>query len=234
LTNGGGTTATVAQGTDSDVNKFTITPSSTEAYAGTFELTFTASDGINQGNSANSFTLNFTTIIANSNYTTLLATADGTSDNNNITDASSNNHTITVNGDAHAGTFSPYRSGGYSTEFVRASSQRFELSGLSAIGSGDFSIEFWVYSTSDDWMVLCERLGSSNNGFELYKNGNNQTLRMRIGNTNYDTLSTGTVISKNEWHFVQVVRESNTIKIYIDDNNQSIDPSTSNSTNLWG
>jgi hypothetical protein len=232
LTNGGGTTATVAQGTDSDVNKFTITPSSTEAYAGTFELTFTASDGINQGNSANSFTLNFTTIIANSNYTTLLATADGTSDNNNITDASSNNHTITVNGDAHAGTFSPYRSGGYSTEFVRASSQRFELSGLSAIGSGDFSIEFWVYSTSDDWMVLCERLGSSNNGFELYKNGNNQTLRMRIGNTNYDTLSTGTVISKNEWHFVQVVRESNTIKIYIDDNNQSIDPSTSNSTNL--
>ena len=160
-----------------------------------------------------------------------MATAVDTSDNNNITDASTNTHSITVNGDAYAGTFSPYRSGGYSTEFVRSSSERFELSGLSAIGSGDFSIEFWVYTTSDDWMIFCERNGSSNNGFELYKNANN-TIRMRIGNTNYDTLTTGTVISKNEWHFVQVVRESNTIKIYIDDNNQSIDASASNSTNL--
>jgi sugar lactone lactonase YvrE len=55
LTNGGGTTATVTQ---SD-NVFTVTPSTTEAYAGTFSLTFTASDGINTATSANSFTLQF-------------------------------------------------------------------------------------------------------------------------------------------------------------------------------
>ena len=55
LTNGGGTTATVTQAD----NVFTITPSTTEAYAGTFELTFTASDGVNQGTSANNFTLEF-------------------------------------------------------------------------------------------------------------------------------------------------------------------------------
>ena len=69
LTNGGGTTATIAQ---SD-NVFTVTPSSTEAYAGTFELTFTASDGINTATNANSFTLEFITIVTNSKYTTLLA-----------------------------------------------------------------------------------------------------------------------------------------------------------------
>ena len=55
LTNGGGTTATVTQ---SD-NVFTVTPSTTEAYAGTFDLTFTASDGINTATNANSFTLSF-------------------------------------------------------------------------------------------------------------------------------------------------------------------------------
>jgi len=55
LTNGGGTTATITQ---SD-NVFTVTPSTTEAYAGTFELTFTASDGINTATNANSFTLSF-------------------------------------------------------------------------------------------------------------------------------------------------------------------------------
>ena len=115
LTNGGGATATVVQGTGANTNKFTITPSATEAYGGTFELTFTTSDGINTATSANSFTLNFITTITNSKYTTLLATATGTSDNNNITDTSTNNHSITVNGDTHAGTFSPYRSGGYSS-----------------------------------------------------------------------------------------------------------------------
>ena len=55
LTNGGGTTATVSQAD----NVFTITPSTTEAYAGTFELTFTTSDGINQDTSANIFALSW-------------------------------------------------------------------------------------------------------------------------------------------------------------------------------
>jgi hypothetical protein len=60
LTNGGGTTATVVQGTGASTNQFTITPTTTEAYAGTFELTFTATDGINTATSgANSFTLEF-------------------------------------------------------------------------------------------------------------------------------------------------------------------------------
>jgi hypothetical protein len=75
LTNGGGTTATVVQGTGASTNQFTITPTTTEAYAGTFELTFTTSDGINQASSVNSFTLNFITYVTNSRYTTLLATA---------------------------------------------------------------------------------------------------------------------------------------------------------------
>ncbi len=57
-------------------------------------------------------------IIADSRYTSLLMATDGSAgDNNNITDSSTNNHTITVYGDAHAGTFSPYRHGGYSTYF---------------------------------------------------------------------------------------------------------------------
>ena len=59
LTNGGGTTATVVQGTGANTNQFTITPTTTEAYAGTFDLTFTTSDGINQASSVNSFTLSF-------------------------------------------------------------------------------------------------------------------------------------------------------------------------------
>jgi len=50
-----GSTATVSQ---SD-NVFTITPSTNEADIGTFDLTFTASDGINLATAASSFTLAF-------------------------------------------------------------------------------------------------------------------------------------------------------------------------------
>ena len=59
LTNGGGTTATVVQGTGANINQFTITPSTTVGFAGTFELTFTTSDGINTATSPNIFTLTF-------------------------------------------------------------------------------------------------------------------------------------------------------------------------------
>ena len=55
LTNGGGTTATIVQNN----NKFTITPTTTEAYAGTFDLTFTVSDGISLGTNTSQFTLSW-------------------------------------------------------------------------------------------------------------------------------------------------------------------------------
>ena len=62
LTNGGGTTATVTQGTGANTNRFTITPTTNNLYGGTFSLTFTASDGTNTtSSSASAFTLEFTT-----------------------------------------------------------------------------------------------------------------------------------------------------------------------------
>ena len=56
LTNGGGATATVSQ----NENVFTITPTTTEAYAGTFSITFSATDGVNGAvNAVGAFTLDF-------------------------------------------------------------------------------------------------------------------------------------------------------------------------------
>ena len=221
LTNGGGTTATVVQGTDSDVNKFTITPSTTEAYAGTFELTFTASDGINQGTSANSFTLSFVTIIANSKYTTLLATATGTSDNNNITDASTNNHSITVNGDAYAGSFSPYRNGGYSTYFGNGGSERITVEGTKSTLAGanaDFSISAWIYPTAgiDKWIYGTNISNNNQAGWhDLYLEGSTKLVwRHSDGSTHRSMMSTNPV-SLNEWSYVLINRTSSVTYMYI-------------------
>jgi len=60
LTNGGGATATISQAD----NVFTITPTTTEAYAGTFELTFSVTDGANTETDVNTFSLTF----ASANY----------------------------------------------------------------------------------------------------------------------------------------------------------------------
>ena len=57
LTNGGGTSGIVTQAD----NVFTITPTTTEAYAGDFEITFTASDGVNLATSASTFSLSWGT-----------------------------------------------------------------------------------------------------------------------------------------------------------------------------
>ena len=57
LINGGGTSAIVTQ----VGNEFTITPSTNEAHEGVFEITFTASDGINLSASASTFTLQWYT-----------------------------------------------------------------------------------------------------------------------------------------------------------------------------
>ena len=142
LTNGGGTTATVSQGTGSNTNVFTITPSTNSSYAGTFTLTFTASDQINTATAATVFSLTFS--ITNSQYTTALITTNGTTgENDTVSDNSSSSNTITVNNDTIQTTFSPYRHGGYSWQLPDAAALLVPTSTDFAFGTGEFCIEFW-------------------------------------------------------------------------------------------
>src|SRR5210317_371825 len=137
-----GNVATVTQGTGSNTNVFTITPSTTPANAGTFSLTFRASDGVNIATAVSEFTLEF--IVENSNYTTALITSVGANDavNNSFTDSSTNSHTITATGDVTQTTFSPYRHGGYSTYFDGTGDYiRYDDASL-AEGTEDFTVEF--------------------------------------------------------------------------------------------
>ena len=74
LTNGGGATATVVQGTGANVNRFTITPSTNSSYAGSFTLKFSATDPNSNIalSSASVFTLAFFTQMLVPSGTTLL------------------------------------------------------------------------------------------------------------------------------------------------------------------
>ena len=222
-----GSIATVSQ---SD-NVFTITPSTTEADAGTFSLTINATDGINGAvSTSTNLSLNFILIVANSNYTTLLATATGTSDNNNITDSSSNSHSITVNGDVRAGTFSPYRSGGYSMYFDGGDYVGLGNGNL-AINTEDFTIETWVNVTLGSTMLIANNSNwsaGSNTGWRaLIMSGGliNITASQGTWNVFPSVYQSTNAIPSNEWAHVVICRDSGVISSYI---NGIKDPTTVN------
>ena len=230
--------ATVTSGTASNVisspslpisnqsgNTFTLTPVTSGA-GGTITIRFDVSDGNNVVNKTHSFSIAFT--IVDSNYTTLLATATGTSDNNNITDSSSNSHSITVNGDAHAGSFSPYRSGGYATSFSRSNSSKLEIASMPAIGSGDCSIELWCKIDSQAWNGIISRGAYNSSGtFSLSTRSGDTELTLIWSGTIYTT--SGANINVGEWKWVQIIRSSGTVTIYV---NGSSVGSWSNSANV--
>jgi hypothetical protein len=213
-TTGLGSIATISQSS----NVFTITPSTNTANAGSFTLTISVTDGINGAVSASS-TLTLQFVVANSNYTAALITAVDTSDNNNITDASSNNHSITVAGDATAGTFSPYRVGGYSTYFGSNSNTYLTHSGsnfsLPSGGSASWTVECWVNLTSASTNQGIFQIGSIT-GFGIL------TIHANTGYVGADTQNgrlgggsnSNATISSNTWTHLAVVKDGNTIYFY--------------------
>ena len=201
--------STVAQGTGSNSNVFTVTPHASQD--ATFTITFTASDGINQATSANAFSLSFVTAVTDSNHTTLLATATGTSDNNNITDSSSNSHSITVNGDAHAGTFSPYRSGGYSTYFDGTGDYlTIPASSSLDVSLSDTTIEGWFYTTSTSVkQCLWEFYSNDTNYVRLFfEGGDGNKLWLNSNSSGVERISvrSSATLSINTWYHIAVTR----------------------------
>ena len=225
-TSGLGSIATISQAD----NVFTITPSTNSANAGSFTLTISATDGVNGAVSASS-TLTLQFIIANSKYTTALITAVDTSDNNNITDASSNNHTITVTGDATAGTFSPYRHGGYSTYFDGSGDYLTPNSSAMNIGVGtEFTIEGWFYFTDIGGTAYDMLFGTGNTYYIGYRNNNNTLEIISSTNTIFD-VSGG--LNNNTWYHITIVRNSsNIIKAWINGVELSVSGGGSSTNNI--
>jgi hypothetical protein len=210
-----GNIATVSQGTGSNTNVFTITPSTNTANAGTFSLTFRASDGVNIATAVSEFTLLFS--VANSNYTTALITSVGANNavNNSFDDASTNNHTITASGNVTQGTFSPYRHGGYSTYFDGTGDYiRYEDASL-AEGTDDFTVEFWV--KRDGTQNLNDTIVGHDTtpGWQICFNSDGSTIRWMSDATDASRVLPAS-LNDQEWHHVVYQRDSGTLQGFLD------------------
>ena len=214
-----GSIATVTQGTGANANTFTITPSTSTADAGTFSLTFRASDGINVASAVSSFTLQF--LVQNQRYTTALITSVGANNavNNSFDDKSTSDHTITANGDIHQTTFSPYRHGGYSVYFD-GSSDNLGFASLSAMNPNTYmSLECWV--KLDDKNNANELIVGRDSGYWLmYDWPGLGVAQDKFGfganfGGSWAGVSSTTSPESGVWYHVVGVREDTTYKIYV-------------------
>ena len=214
VTSGSLNGTTVTQGTGASENVFTITPHASNATA--FSITFSVSDSINAATSVAEFTLQF--IVTDSHYTSLLMATDGSAGDNNddIADATGNHtNNITVSDNPSAGTFSPYRHGGYSNYFDGAGDFLAMADDASfGWGTGSWTFEVWLYITKTGGFnaIFDTRVGtgSETGNFGLGVHTSGKVQMYASPSAFYYPQGSGDVLNFNEWQHLAIVKDAST------------------------
>jgi hypothetical protein len=157
---------------------------------------------------------------------TLLLHGNGTNgaQNNTFIDGSSNAFTITRNGNTTQGTFSPYGSNwsnyfdGTGDYLTVPDNAAFDL------GSGDFTIEAWLYITSGNsvgvsgagWISQWSS-GSTQAWYFGTTNGNTFVLGYTTNGSTVNVISSGYVVttSLNQWVHFAVSKSGTSVKLFV-------------------
>jgi hypothetical protein len=206
-----GSTATISQ----NGNVFTITPSTDNADAGVFGVTFTASDGVNIATASSSFTLTFAAADQFYNQSVVLTTSSVNNGNNNVfVDSSNNNFAITRGSATTQGTFSPYSPAGWSAYFDGSGDFLSVTGSPGTTLTADFTIESWVYlnSLSVTQPILCIGDSFSNPGILFYIAND---AKLSVAYANARTLTGSGSVTTSSWNHVAFVRSGSTITAYL-------------------
>ena len=201
-----GSTATVTQAD----NIFTITPSTDSANAGSFTITFTASDGVNLATSASEFSLQFESAFWSDVHVLLAAR---TSPTPVVYDKKS---------DATIGDLGSFTASTEQTKYASVSikSTAAGASYPSVSLTGDFTIELWFYHTqvsSGTYMFLWG--GESPAAFNFGDAGFGYRLGFGMVNasaTGSYRISATKGSTANAWHHYAFVRSNGQIRVYLD------------------
>ena len=152
----------------------------------------------------------------------------GTTTTNGFLDSSTNAFTITRNGTPTQGSITPYwPNGQWSNYFNGSSNLSIASNAALAMGTGDFTIEMWVYLRST----------TSNRSLSWPSTGNMLLYFDNSGFFVYSIYGVGAVLtssiatSLNTWTHIAVSRTGTNSKVFI---NGSIGASTGSDANNWG
>lgn len=201
--------------------------SGTSVADGAYALTVIVDDAQNQSTQAD---LTVTVVSGEPyfNLTTLLLPGNGTNNANNqaFTDSSTNNFTITRNGNATQGTFSPFSPTGWSNFFVAASSQYIFTTNNNAFKFGapsgntnDFCVEFFVYPTGTAVYSPVTTGYSQNNywafGLNRTAAGANVAGYVQFYLTDSFNLDATSGLVVNTWNHIAAVRTGTTVSLFV-------------------
>ena len=150
---------------------------------------------------------------------TLLLPGNGTNgaQNNTFLDSSANTFSITRNGDTTQGTFSPFSlSSGYWSNYFDGSGDYLTASANSAFafGTGDLTVEFWVYTLATPGVVAgIYDVGTTNTSgrfvIDYYSD-----QKVKIETAGSTLVSSSTNLPLNSWVHIAAVRSGTTMSLY--------------------
>ena len=164
------------------------------------------------------FTPSTTPLTAISGTSLLTVQTNAPSQNNTFLDSSTNNFVITRNGNTTQGTFSPY--GSTWSNYFDGSGDYLTIgsSGGTAIGTSDFTLEFWVYMTNSSVTQIDFRPSSTNGAYISFGwiSGapGTATIDYYVNSNSRITASVGPTL--NAWSHIAICRVSGSTRVFID------------------
>jgi hypothetical protein len=159
------------------------------------------------------------TAVANTSILTLQT--DIGSNSVQFVDQSAQNNLITRNGNASQGAYSPLVPSTWSAYFDGTGDYLTVASNAAFIfGSGDFTVECWVYAFSlpADVMLITKwnaGLTAGTNQWILYLASGVPSFVWSTDGTNPSIAATGSTITVNTWNHIAAVRSGNSITVYV-------------------
>jgi len=165
------------------------------------------------------------------NLVTLLLPGNGTNgaQNNTFLDSSSNNFSITRNGNTTQGTFSPFSQTGWGNYFNGSSTYLSAAANNAfSFGTGNFTIEAWVYPTVGSvYRGIFANGGVSTGSFAVYLTNTNT---VRLDYYGGGGVGTTTTVALNTWSHIVVARSGSTISIFINGTREATATTSDNNT----
>jgi len=159
----------------------------------------------------------YTLVVSDAFYRYTSLHISGDSNPTWITDASTNVLAVTSVGAPQSTIFSPLKAGYYGNSFNGSSDWlSIPLTAGLTLGSGDFTIEAWIYKNTSGSGEIFGKTGSVNYAIDCQTSPSNYPQISLSSNGTATTIVAGaTALATNRWYHVAWVRSGTTINIYL-------------------